>query len=194
MFIVKFDPSMEPLQLRYSEQYSSACLEWREIYSLTSKVLIDTKSREFHKIGLIASPLCTFCGLEGESLEHLLISCSFTSDFWLDLIDWCRNANILLEELSDIDKPFGVWKRKEDFLLLNHLLILAKHHIYEYRKNNTRPSLRVFIKMLNYIYHLELYTKKSNNEDSHNLKWKKYTDSLEISQSVSPLSSQKHSF
>ena len=208
MFIVKFDPSMKPLQLRYSEQYSSACLEWREIYSLTSKVLIDTKSREFqykilnryltnsfvHKIGLIASPLCTFCGLEGESLEHLLISCSFTSDFWLDFIDWCRNANILLEELSDIDKLFGVWKRKEDFLLLNHLLILAKHHIYDYRKNNTRPSLRVFIKMLNYIYHLELYTKKSNNKDSHNLKWKKYTDSLEISQSVSPLSSQKHSF
>ena len=38
------------------------------------------------------------------------------------------------------------------------------------------------IKILNYIYHLELYTTKSNNqEDSHNLKWKKYTDSLEIS-------------
>ena len=92
-------------QVKYSEQYSSACLEWREIYSLPSKVLIDTKSREFqykilnrylttnsflHKIGLIASKLCTFCGLESESLEHLLISCSFTSDFWLDFIDWCR--------------------------------------------------------------------------------------------------------
>ena len=49
-------------------------------------------------------------------------------------------------------------------------------------KTNTRPSFRVFIKILNYIYHLELYTMKSNNqEDSHNLKWKKYTDSLEIS-------------
>ena len=99
---------------------------------------------------------------------------SFTTDFWLDFIVWCRNANIALEELSDIDKLFGVWKRKEDFLLLNHLLILAKHHIYECRKNNTRPSLGVFIKILNYIYHLELYTMKSNNqEDSHNLKWKK---------------------
>ena len=89
---------------------------------------------------------------------------------------------LLLEELSDIDKLFGVWKRKEDFLLLNHLLILAKQHIYECRKNNTRPSFRVFIKILNYIYNLELYTMKSNNqEDSHNLKWKKYTDCLEIS-------------
>ena len=50
-----------------------------------------------------------------------------------------RNANMLLEELYDIDKLFGVWKRKEDFLLLNHLLILAKHHIYECRKKQ-HPS------------------------------------------------------
>ena len=150
-------------QVKYMEWHSSACLEWQEIYSFPSKVLIDTKSREFqykilnrylttnsflHKIGLIASPLCTFCGLESKSLEHLLISCSFTSDFWLDFIDWCRNANIVLEELSDIDKLFGVWKRKEDFLLLNHLLILAKHHIYECRKNNTCPSFRVLLKFL----------------------------------------------
>ncbi len=162
-------------QIKYSEQYSSACLEWREIYSLSSKVLIDTKSREFqhkilsrylttnlflYKIGLIASPLCTFCGLESESLEHLLITCSFTSDFYF--IDWCRNTNIVLEELSDKDKLFGVWKRKEDFLLLNHLLILAKYHIYECRKNNNRPSLRVFIKIVNYTFQLELYAMKSN--------------------------------
>ena len=87
--------------IKYTEQYSNVCLEWRKIYSLPSKVLIDTKSREFqykilnrylttnsflHKIGLIASPLCTFCGLESESLERLLITCSFTSDFWLDLM------------------------------------------------------------------------------------------------------------
>lgn len=183
-------------QKKYSEQYSSACLEWREIYSLPSKVLMDTKSREFqykilnrylttnsflHKIGLIASPLCTFCGLESESLEHLLITCSFTSVFWLDFIDWCRNINIVLEELSDIDKLFGVWKRKEDFLLLNHLLILAKHYIHECRKNNNRPSRRVFFKIVNYTYQLELYAMKSKNqEDSQNLnlKWKKYTESL----------------
>ena len=76
-------------QAKYTEQYSRVCLEWKEIYSLPFKVLNDTKSREFqykilnrylttnaflHKIGLIASPLCTFCGAESESLEHLLIT------------------------------------------------------------------------------------------------------------------------
>ena len=138
-----------------------------EIYNLPFKVLLDTKSREFqyknlnrylttnpflYKIGLTASPLCTFCGLEGESLEHLFITCSFAKDFWLNFIGWRRDANIVLDELSDTDKLFGVWKRKDDFLLLNHLLILAKKHIYECRKNVICPSFRVFFKIINYTY------------------------------------------
>ena len=170
-------------------------LEWKEIYNLPFKVLKDTKSREFqykilhrylttnaflHKIGLIASPLCTFCDADSKSLEHLLITCPFTNDFWLDFICWCRNANIAVDELSKIDKLFGIWKREEDFLLLNHLLIVAKKYIYECRKNSTRPSFRVFCKTLAYVHRLELQVMKSNNkESSHNLKWRKYIDKLE---------------
>ena len=33
--------------------------------------------------------------------------------------------------MSDIDKLFGNCKQKEDFLLLNHLIIIAKHYLYE---------------------------------------------------------------
>jgi len=171
------------------------CLEWKEIYNLPFKVLNDTKSREFqykilnrclttnaflHKIGLIASPLCTFCGAESESLEHLLITCPFTDVFWLDFIGWCRNVNIGLDGLSNDDKLFGIWNREEDFLLLNRLLIIAKKHIYECRKKSARPSFRVFCKTLAYVYQLESQVMKSSNkESSHNLKWKKYIDSLE---------------
>ena len=112
--------------------------------------------------------------------RDLLIACQFTNDFWLDFTRWCRNVNIVLEGLSNIDKLFGIWNRKDDFLLLNHLLIVAKKHIYECRKNSTRPSLKVFYKTLAYVYQLELQVMKSNNKgSSHNLKWRKYLDNLE---------------
>ena len=135
------DENTPTAQAKYTELYPSECLEWNEIYNLPFKVLNDTKSREFqykilnrylttnaflYKIGLIASPLCAFCGAESESLEHLLITCLFTSDFWLDFICWCRDVNIVLDGLCNIDKLFGIWNREEDFLLLNHLLIIAK--------------------------------------------------------------------
>ena len=168
-------------------------MSWKVLETVLShlKVLNDTKSREFqykilnrylttnaflHKIGLIASPLCTFCGAESESLEHLLITCPFTNDFVLDFtcICWCRNVNIVLDGLSNVDKLFGIWNREEDFLLINHLLFIAKKHIYECRKNSTRPSFRVFFETLAYVYQLKSQVMKSNNkESSHNLKWRK---------------------
>ena len=39
-------------------------------------------------------------------------------------------TDIKVEALSEIDKIFGLWKRKTDFHQLNHLLTLAKQHIY----------------------------------------------------------------
>ena len=70
---------------------------------------------------------------------------------------------------------FGIWNREEDFLLLNHLLIIAKRHVYERRKNSAHPSFRVFCKTLAYVYQLESQVMKSNNkESSHNLRWRKY--------------------
>ena len=117
---------------------------------------MDTKSREFqykilnrylttnaflYKIGLTDSPLCTFCAEESESLEHFLISCRHTRWFRPDFICWCKNIGIELEVMSDIDKLFGNWRRKEDFLLLHHLIIIAKQYLYECRTNNTCPSV-----------------------------------------------------
>ena len=154
------------------------------------KVLTDTKSREFQykilnrylvtnsflcKIGLITSPLCTFCERENESLEHLFITCSYATSFWLDFICWCKKINIDLEELSNTDILLGIWQRKDDFLFLNHLVILAKQYIYDCRQKGTNPSFRIFTNKINYVYRLEWQITRSNkNESSHKLKWKKY--------------------
>ena len=117
IFMAKYNPRRNHPNCA-SEIYG-AVLQWKEIYNLPFKVLtgIDTKLRELkykilnryltmnaflHKIGLIASPLCTFCGSKSESLEHLLITCPFTHDFWLDFICWCGNVNIVLDRLSNI--------------------------------------------------------------------------------------------
>ena len=58
-----------------------------------------------------------------ESLEHLFTSCPIITTLWTDLIDWCNNKNIEITSLCDIDKMFGLRKRKDDFLLLNHIVI-----------------------------------------------------------------------
>ena len=149
----KFE-STPTAQKRFTDHYSNICLDWHEIYKLPFKVLVDTKSREFqykilnrylitnsflNRIGLITSTLCTFCEQENESREHLFITrvSGWTSFVRVTkrLISWCNKIDIDLKELSNTRIPLGIWQRKEDFLLLNHLLILAKQYIYECRKN-----------------------------------------------------------
>ena len=131
-------------QLRYNESFDNVCLEWKQIYSLPFKVALDTKSREFQykvlkrylvtntslkKIGKIDSSACSFCGVNDESLEHLFVTCLFTATLWEKLVIWCNNINIKVESLSAVALIFGDWQRREDFLLLNHIILIAEQYI-----------------------------------------------------------------
>ena len=110
-----------------------------------------TTNSFLYKIGLANSPLCTFCKQESESLEHLLITCSCTKSFWSDFITWSHQLNIFLRDLSDSDILFGLWQRREDCLFINHMLVLAKQHIYECRNKCTYPSFTIFLIKVSYL-------------------------------------------
>ena len=55
-----------------------------------------------------------------------------------------RSSTLRDLDLSDSDILFGFWQRKEDYLFINHMLVLAKQHIYECRNKCTYPSFTVF--------------------------------------------------
>ena len=105
--------------LRYNERFDNVCLEWEHIYSLSFKVALDTKLREFQykvlnrylvtntflkKIGKIDSSACSSCGVNDESLEHIFVTCLFTVTLWENLVIWCNNINsIKVKSLSAVD-------------------------------------------------------------------------------------------
>ena len=70
---------------------------WPRIYTLASKLTIDSKMRIFqykilnnilylnkalYKMKIADSPLCTFCSQEDEMIEHIFLSCKYSKRLW----------------------------------------------------------------------------------------------------------------
>ena len=164
-------------------------LDWPEIYSLPHRVTSDTKMREFqfkllnkylvtnvflYKIGVVSSPVCSFCGKENESLEHILINCNYTKEFWAEVIKWLRSLKVNINNLNNKEIMLGM-PNCEDELFVNHVLLIAKQYLYSCRWRKTFPIFKVFTSRLRKIQNLELAIAESKNKLSlHTVKWAKF--------------------
>ena len=63
-----------------------------------------------------------------ESIEHLLFSCKISSVFLKNVLSWLRDNNIIVENLKEEDIMFGTFDVGDDFLLVNHILLLGKYY------------------------------------------------------------------
>ena len=84
-----------------------------------------------------------------------------------------------MDPLSKADIVFGDWERKNDFLLFNHILLIAKKYIYYCKNNSLIPSFRVLTARIRTIYELEAITSKTDKKKLkiHLKKWGKYLQS-----------------
>ena len=120
------------------------------------KATIDTKTRSFQykllnrivyinkslfKMKLIDSPMCTFCNLLEESLEHLFCNCSCSKEFWMSVVSWLNGVGIDLDLLNECDILFGLLHTRSHWLLLNHIIIMGKQVIYQSRLKKCKPLL-----------------------------------------------------
>ena len=184
--LVKKIEAIPTSKCKYEELFPTTDLSWQEIYLLPRNVTVDTKTREFqykllhrivftnkalYKMGIVSSSMCTFYGKFEESLEHLFIHCEFTSSLWLSVTEWLKNYFINLHNLSATNKTFGFFRN--DFILINHIIILCKQVIFQCRNLNIKPSLSLLKAKIKITHKLELSIAKQNKKlEVHNNKWK----------------------
>ena len=85
----------------------------------------------------------------------------FLENFWLSVTIWLNATNII----------FGFFG--EDYLLLNHIIIICKKVIFQCRNRNIKPSLSLLKGKLKYVYQLECsITKQKDSLETHQKKWK----------------------
>ena len=113
-----------------------------------------------------------------EEVERVDMIPSLNSDhsamLWKELIAWCNGRQIRVESLSAVNIIFGDWQRKDCFLLLNHIILIAKQYVYSCRSNSLKPLFHVLLQRVKFVYQLECKIAKWNNSwQVHSIKWSK---------------------
>jgi len=108
------------------------------------------------------SPLCTFCKIPDESLEHLFCRCDFIVAFWMSVVLWLKSSHITIDSLNNCDIIFWLTQKRSHWLLLNHI-IAGKLVIYNSCLNNNLPSLRYLMIKLDHIESIERSMAIKNN-------------------------------
>ena len=99
-------------------------------------------------------------------MEHLKITQSF---------GLAGDNNSIVENLKEEDIMFGNIDVGDDFLLVNHILLLGKYYIYSQKCQKSMPSLQGFIARTRRVYNIELYiARKRSTLNKHLGKWEKF--------------------
>ena len=123
-------------------------------YKVLNRDIVFTNEK-FFKIKMIDSPQCTFCKNEIEFLEHLFCNSEITRSFWVALRSWFMECVINLEPLSVFNVLFGILNAGEDFVIVNHLILMAKFYIYRCKLNGVEPAMRVLKTKIGAIHNIQ---------------------------------------
>jgi len=124
------------------------------------------------KIGLIQSNVCTFCNTGVETIDHLFFYCIYS---WILGRSW-----ILLVCYSQRPKETPV----KDFLvdvtdtrcsLFNYWIVLGKLHLWNCRRNNSRPFFSSYKELIQRKYETGCQiAARYNNSKMLEAKWKPF--------------------
>ena len=87
--------------------------------------------------------------------------------------------NVLVGTIVESDLILGKFDIVSDFILINHILLLGKYHIYCWRGLNGVPTLRGFIARTRRVYNIELHNAREKNKLLTQFqKWEKLINAL----------------
>ena len=125
-----------------------------------------------HKINILDSNLCTFCGEHVESILYLFCNCKHVNYFWNELKLWFLQNFRIHVRVSSLHICL-LNNVHENHNIINLIIILAKKHIYKQRLENRKPRIDLFLSEVRRYYLLEKSIYKNNSKSTlFEKKWK----------------------
>ena len=86
----------------------------------------------------IDSPLGSFCKMIDETPLYLFYNCTKTKLLWDQLKEFISNETLSIPSLMPQNAILGHIDLSDDYLLINHLILICKFYIYNSRNRGNR--------------------------------------------------------
>ena len=87
----------------------------------------------------------------------MFVKCSFVITFWHHFHKWYTFDDDLKRGLTPTEIFYGVINRKKLNIAINHIVIIAKFHIYKNNINEIPPNFQAFLSLLKEEVNIEKY-------------------------------------
>ena len=91
--------------------------------------------------------ICDICNIEKDIIEHHLVACTTTLEFWTTIFNWFQSVTDTSFPVDTYDIILGLPNENEDLLLtqLNYVILTAKYYIYKTKKKGKSLDLYLFL-------------------------------------------------
>jgi hypothetical protein len=171
--------------------------DWTNIYESASKLTTDTKLQTFqfkitHRIlacktnlytwKIKENDICSICNSEKDTIEHHLVMCEETLEFWNQIRRWWKSVTQANFTVGIYDLILGLPNENNDKLInqFNLLLLLTRYHIYR-NKQIDKHKLQVYellIEVKNRLEAMHQIALEQNSEKKFNEKWSELYNGL----------------
>ena len=160
-------------QSYYDSFFCTTNLDWKRIYLLSRKTIINTNLRAFQfkisnnvlylsktlfRFKKVKSPLCFFCKSAEETAVHLFNSFSLSQSIWSQTQVLFSNY-FTIPIISPESAILGFLQEIQDQhnIIINHILLIYKHYVYLSRNSE---SLNFIIGLKNCILETKILEEK----------------------------------
>ena len=120
---------------------------------------------------LVASPFCSLCKREVETISHLFLRYEFSIRLWAETQKW-SSRTITLPQLSEKIVCVGWFSDDPQAILINHILLLYKYFLYSRRNDRRKENFSAFKLYIRYVVKIEeSISKRKKKLTAHLHKW-----------------------
>jgi hypothetical protein len=114
-------------------------------YKVTHRTVACKRKLKIWKIE--NNDICDFCGEEVEGIEHLLVACAKTHEFWSNVFNWWKALTKTFIATDTYDIIFGMTNENNDKYIneFNYILLHGIYYVYRKKKAKEHMELYTFL-------------------------------------------------